>query len=213
MSKHIYSIAIAIFVVLCSHVLNAWMDKWAPQMNCEPVKLTVLSTNIVTRFLQRHFEDYHYSAKYAEGGAIDLNHDGITDHFFIVPWMANGLGASGYCTHFIVSDGKGGRIENNLDSYGAELSDIVKINGKIYFRHSTFFEHFQKSSHNHWVFQIFSFGKDGIMRNANHEAGDHLPAVTVFYSNPKFKQIELTASDRKNILDGTKPKSIKFKAK
>ena len=210
MSKRNFSIVITILAILCSYASNAWMDQWAPKIQSEPAKLTVLSTNVVVRFLQRNFDDYVFSSEYAEGGEIDLNEDGIKDYIFIVPWMGNGLNASGYYTHFIVSDGKGGRIENNLDSFGAELSDIVKINGKIYFRHSDFFESFQKSAHNHWVYQVFSFGKDGVMRNANHEIGDRLPAVTIYYSNPKFKQIELTPADKKVILENTKPKFHKL---
>ena len=200
-------------VAFCSYTSHAWMDEWAPRMQSEPAKISVLSTNAVVRFLQRNYVDYEFSSKYAQGGEIDLNEDGIKDFVFIVPWMGNGLNASGYYTHFIVSDGKGSRIENCLDSFGAELADIVKINGKIYFRHSQFFEFFEKSAHNHWVFQVFSFGKDGLMRNANHEVGDHLPAVTIFYSNPKFKQIELTSADKKLILKDTKPQFHKFELK
>ena len=210
MLKRNLSIVITILAILCSYISNAWMDQWAPMIQSEPAKLTVLSTNVVMRFLKSNFDDYEFSAEYAEGGEIDLNEDGIKDYVFIVPWMGNGLSASGYYTHFIISDGKGGRIENNLDSFGANLSDIVKINGKIYFRHSDFFESFQKSAHNHWVYQVFSFGKDGVMRNANHEIGDRLPAVTIYYSNPKFKQIELTLEDKKVIKEKTKHKFHKF---
>lgn len=213
MCKQNFSIVLAMMLALCSYSLNAWMDQWAPKIKSTPANLTVFSNNAVERFLQRNYDDYHYSAQYSQGGEVDFNDDGIKDYVFIVPWMGNGLSACGYYTHFIVSDGKGGRIENTLDSYGAELSDIVKINGKVYFRHSDFFGSFEKSAHNHWAFQFFSFGKDGIMRNANHEIGDYLPAVTIFYSNPKFKQIELTSSDRKTITSQTKPKANSFNIK
>ena len=154
------SIFSIILAILCSYTSNAWMNQWEPKIQSEPAKLSVLSTNAVVAFLKRNFDDYEFSSEYAEGGEIDLNDDGIKDYIFIVPWMGNGLSANGYYTHFIVSNGKGGRIENNLDSYGAELRDIVNINGKIYFRHSDFFGSFQKSKHNHWVYQYFSFGKD-----------------------------------------------------
>ena len=210
MSKRNFSIAMTVLVALCAYTSYAWMDRWAPKLQGEPAKLSVLSTNAVVRFLQRNYADYEFSSKYAEGGEIDLNEDGIKDYVFFVPWMGNGLNASGYYTHFIVSDGKGGRIENSLDSFGAELADVVEINGKIYFRHSCFFGPFEKSAHNHWVFQAFSFGKDGIMRNANQEVGGHLPAVTIFYSDPKLKQIELTSADKAAILKGTKPQFRKF---
>jgi hypothetical protein len=213
MSKRNFSIVVMALVALCSYTSYAWMDRWALKLQGEPAKLSVLSTNAVVRFLQRNYADYEFSFKYAEGGEIDLNEDGIKDYVFFVPWMGNGLNASGYYTHFIVSDGKGGRIENSLDSFGAELADVVEINGKIYFRHSCFFEAFEKSAHNHWVFQVFSFGKDGVMRNANREVGGHLPAVTIFYSDPKFKQIELTSADKAAILKGTKPQFRKFEIK
>ena len=45
------------------------------------------------------------------------------------------------------------------------------------------------------------------MRCSNADFGKQFPAVTIFYNNPKFKQIELTQGDLKKIADNTKPKS------
>jgi hypothetical protein len=132
------------------------------------------------------------------------------DFVFITPWMGCGLNACGYDAYFIVSDGKGGRVENYIGGYGIETSDIVNINGKIYFRHSDFFGHFEKSQHNHWVFQLYSFDKNGMMKCANADVGELLPAATIFYKNPKFKAVELTKSDRRRIIEQTKPKSHAF---
>ena len=130
---------------------------------------------------------------------------------FTIPWMGCGLNASLDEVFFIVSDGKGGRIENVADGYGIEASDLVKVKGKVYFRHSYFIEELEKSKHNHWAYQIFSFGKDGVMRCANGEVGSPFPAVTIFYDNPKFKQIGLTAADLKKIADETKVSEGKYK--
>ena len=94
-----------------------------------------------------------------------------------------------------------------MEGYGVEKSDFVKVAGKTYFRHSKFFEHFEKSRHNHWVYQVFSFDKSGAMRCSNADLGKQFPAVTIYYINPKFKQIELTKGDLKTIADGTKPTS------
>lgn len=49
------------------------------------------------------------------------------------------------------------------------------------------------------------------MRCANEEVGSPFPAVTIFYDNPKFKQIELTAADLKKIADETKVSEGKYK--
>jgi hypothetical protein len=70
-----------------------------------------------------------------------------------------------------------------------------------------FFNHFEKSKHNHWVYQVFSFDKNGALRCSNEDFGKQFPAVTIFYNNPKFKQIELTSGDLKKIAAETKPKS------
>ena len=81
--------------------------------------------------------------------------------------------------------------------------DLVKVAGKTYFRHSTFFEGFEKSRHNHWVYQVFSFDKNGDVVCANGDFGKLFPAVTIYYIKPKFRQIELTAGDLKQIEDET----------
>lgn len=99
---------------------------------------------------------------------------------------------------------------NVFSGYGAELSDLIKVGGKTYFRLSSFLGKFKKSDHNHWVFQLFEFDASGIARCANSEFGTQFPAVTVFYENPKFRQIELTVADRKKIKEETKPTSSNY---
>jgi hypothetical protein len=187
------------------------MDSYAPKLKSTPAKLSVLSKKNIKWFVEDVKSDSEFVSKYSEGVGVDLNDDGYKDFVFIIPWMGNGLNASGYNAHFIVSDGKGGRVENMIEGYGIETSDIVNINDKIYFRHSAFFESFEKSQHNHWVFQIYSFDTNGIMRCANADIGKSFPAATIFYSNPKFKAIELTDADRRKIAQETKPKSQVFK--
>ena len=49
------------------------------------------------------------------------------------------------------------------------------------------------------------------MRCANADIGKSFPAATIFYSNPKFKAIELTQADRRKIAQETKPKTQVFK--
>lgn len=202
---------ILILLLALSFGAHAWMDHYAPKLKSTPAKLSVLSKKNIKWFVEDVKSDSEFVSKYSEGVGVDLNDDGYKDFVFIIPWMGNGLSASGYNAHFIVSDGKGGRVENILEGYGIETSDIVTINGKIYFRHSAFFESFEKSQHNHWVFQIYSFDTNGIMRCANDDIGKSFPAATIFYFNPKFKAIELTDADRRKIAQETKPKSQVFK--
>ena len=187
----------------------AWMDEWAPTFKCTSANYKVLPSKNTRRFVETLKSDDgveygEFRARYSEGAILDLNGDGVDDFVFIVPWMGNGLNASGSWVHFIVSDGAKGRMENIVECYGAELADLVEVGGKTYFRHSGFFEHFEKSKHNHWVYQVFSFGTNGVMRCANAEVDRPFPAVTIYYINPKFKQIELTKSDIKTISEKTK---------
>ena len=202
---------ILILLLALSFGAHAWMDHYAPKLKSTPAKLSVLSKKNIKWFVEDVKSDSEFVSKYSEGVGVDLNDDRYKDFVFIIPWMGNGLSASGYNAHFIVSDGKGGRVENILEGYGIETSDIVTINGKIYFRHSAFFESFEKSQHNHWVFQLYSFDTNGIMRCANADIGKSFPAATIFYSNPKFKAIELTDADRRKIAQETKPKTQVFK--
>ena len=204
-------VGILILLLALSFGAHAWMDHYAPKLKSTPAKLSVLSKKNIKWFVEDVKSDSEFVSKYSEGVGVDLNDDRYKDFVFIIPWMGNGLSASGYNAHFIVSDGKGSRVENILEGYGIETSDIVTINGKIYFRHSAFFQSFEKSQHNHWVFQIYSFDTNGIMRCANDDIGKSFPAATIFYSNPKFKAIELTDADRRKIAQETKPKTQVFK--
>ena len=202
-----------ILILLLALLLDAhaWMDHYAPELKSTPAKLSMLTQKNIKWFVEDVKSDSEFVSEYSKGVGVDLNNDGYKDFVFIIPWMGNGLNASGYNAHFIVSDGKGGRVENIIEGFGIEISDIVNINDKIYFRHSAFFESFEKSQHNHWVFQIYSFDTNGIMRCANADIGKSFPAATIFYSNPKFKAIELTDADRRKIAQETKPKSQVFK--
>ena len=191
---------------------NAWMGKWAPEIKSKPVEVKKLSSHSVSNFVKTaRSESPEAYALYSKGCSCDLNGDGIDDFMLIIPWMGCGLNASLEEVFFIVSDGKGGRIENVAEGYGIELSDLVKIKGKVYFRHSYFIGVLEKCKHNHWAYQVFSFGKDGKMKCANEEVGSPFPAVTIFYDNPKFKQVELTAADLKKIADETKVTVGKYK--
>ena len=208
----ICSIVVSIALSVLALNAHAWMDQWAPEFKAEPVEVKMLSSRSVSNYVASvKNDDISAYAECSEGCSCDLNGDGIDDFMFIIPWMGCGLNASLEEVFFIVSDGKGGRIENVVEGYGIEPSDLVKVKGKVYFRHSYFIEELEKSKHNHWAYQVFSFGKDGKMKCANEKVGSPFPAVTIFYENPKFKQIELTAADLKKIAEETKVTAEKYK--
>jgi len=190
---------------------EAWMEAWAPAFECTPAKIRNVPLTSVSNFVCRvRGEDVTSYWQYCHGGALDLNGDRIDDYVFILPWMGCGLCAFGDTAHFLVSDGKGGRMETVMDGYGIEMSDLVEVGGKTYFRHSMFFEAFEKSKHNHWAFQVFAFDTNGVMRCANAEVGCPFPAVTIFYENPKFRPVELTPADLKEIEKETRPDSHRY---
>jgi len=194
---------------LASSAAHAWMDKWAPAFECSHAEFKKLSSWSVSNYVCSVSEDNAFIAKYCSGGALDLNGDGTVDYVFTIPWMGCGLNANGYDVHFLVSDGAKGRMKTVMGGYGAGLDDLVKVSGKTYFRHSEFFNEFEKSKHNHWVFQMFSFDRTGAMKRANKDVGPPFPAVTIFYDNPKFRQIELTGADLRKIEKATTPVSKK----
>ena len=185
---------------------SAWMDPWAPGFKAGPAGVKALSRTSVSNYVCTAL-GYEFRWRYSEGYALDLNDDGTEDQVFIIPWMGNGLNASGYDVHFLVSNGAKGRRKTVMEGYGVEKSDFVKVSGKTYFRHSQFVGHFEKSRHNHWVYQVFSFDKSGAVKCGNADFGKKFPAVTVYYIDPKFKQIELTEGDLKKIARETKPAS------
>ena len=196
----------ALFALVLTFEASAWMDPWAPAFKATPANVQALSRTSVSNYVCNILGD-EFRWKYSEGYALDLNDDGTEDQVFIIPWMGNGLNASGYDVYFLVSNGAKGWRKTVIEGYGVEKSDFVKVAGKTYFRHSQFFAHFEKSPHNHWVYQVFSFDKSGAMKCSNADLGKQFPAVTIYYINPKFKQIELTKGDLKKIAAGTKPTS------
>ena len=192
------------FFVLCA---NAWMDDFAPVFDCKPAKYTKLSRRSISNYVAtvvREYGDEDIYTSCSKGCALDLNGDLIDDFVFIIPWMGCGLAGLGYEVYFVVSDGAGGRTTSMASGFWVEMSDLVTVAGKTYFRNSLDMGPFEKSNHNHWVHQVFAFGTNGVMRCANQEIGKPFPAVTIYYINPKFKQIELTAADLKKIEDMNK---------
>ena len=200
-----------VIVALLSITAEAWMDAWQPSLNAKPAPVKKLPAKSISGFVGRVWPDgAEFRCEYSEGGAVDLNGDGITDYVFVIPWMGCGLNASGTTAYFVVSDGAKGRILNTIEGYGSSLEDVVDVDGKRYFRHSAFFNEFEESKHNHWVYQMFSFGTNGVARCANADFGGRFPAVTIFYENPKFKQIQLKPSDHEQIAKETKIQSKKY---
>ena len=189
-------------VALSAH---AWMDDWAPAFNCTPAEAEKLSAANVSNFVSKvRFEDMDSYWQYCEGYKIDLNGDGIKDFVYILPWMGCGLAACGYDAHFRVSAGANGWADTVIEGYNISKDDLVNVAGKTYFRHSHFCGNLEKSAHNHWIYQVFSFDKNGTMICSNSDFGKLFPAVTIYYINPKFKQIELTSGDRKKIEEWSK---------
>ena len=192
------AIAIA-FAGLLSSSANAWMEDWAPAFNCTPVAAEKLSETNVSNFVSKvRFEGDSYW-QYCEGYKLDLNGDGIKDFVYILPWRGCGLAGDGYYAYFRVSAGANGWTDTRISGYNISKEDLVNVSGKVYFRNSHYCGNLEKSAHNHWVYEVFSFDKNGVMICSNSDFGKLFPAVTIYYINPKFKQIELTSGDRKKI--------------
>ena len=189
--------------------VNAWIEEWAPVFKGKPVEVEALPEATVSNFvcsvkkgdINWSFDDWEY----CKGYSIDLNGDGIKDSVFIIPWFGCGaLSGYSYDAHFRVSVVAKGWVDTAIECLGNRISDLVEVNGKIYLRHSLIHGGFEKSQHNHFVYQLFSFDKNGAMICSNGDFGKLFPAVTIYYINPKFKQIELTKGDLKSIEDKTK---------
>ena len=204
--KLILASTLSVLFVTCD--AGAWMEEWAPEFTATKAEVQELSEPVVSNYVFSVRDDLTFSWQYCDGYTLDLNDDGIDDQVYIIPWMGNGLNASGYDVHFIVSNGSKGWRKTAIQAYGVNKRDFVKVENKTYFRHSAFFNEFANSKHNHWVFQVFSFDKKGVMRCSNKDFGKKFPAVTIYYINPRFWQIELTRRDLKKIAAETQPTSL-----
>ena len=210
LNKRTFRLALAgtLSVLFFAFDADAWMEEWAPEFAATPVEVQELSEPVVSNYVFSVRDDLTFSWQYCDGYTLDLNGDGIDDQVYIIPWMGNGLNASGNDVHFIVSNGAKGWRKTLIQGYGVNKRDFVKVEEKTYFRHSAFFNEFAKSKHNHWVFQVFSFDKKGVMRCSNKDFDKLFPAVTIFYISPRFWQIELTRRDLKKIAAETQPTSL-----
>ncbi|MBP5545234.1 MAG: hypothetical protein ILM98_14250 [Kiritimatiellae bacterium] len=215
-------IAGTVFSLSIAFSAGAWMDEWAPDFESTPIAVRELPKESVSDFVNTVEDDsgiafgvtrgrgivsYCKAYDISQGYGLDLNGDDFEDHVFLIPSNACGLGALLCEVHFIVSNGAKGWKHTVMDGFGVNASDLVKVAGKTYFRHSYFFRSFEKSDHNHWVFQVFSFKADGSVECGNDDFGEFFPAATIFYERPRFKRIELTEMDLKEIADETKPRS------
>jgi hypothetical protein len=197
-----------LLLALVSLNAYAWTEGWHPKFDCKPAKVNEITGKDLIPFLNLFSDEVKWKAEYSKGAQIDLNNDGIYDYIIVIPWLGCGLAYSGFDIFFIVSSSEGERKIIYLEGYDVEISDLIEIDGKIYFKHSTWLGEFEKSFHNHWVYQIFSFNKSGEMQNANHKMSNLFPAVTIYYKNPRFKQIELTEADKVSIFNQTRPRYL-----
>lgn len=191
------------------------MEPWAPRFECAPASFRTLSDENVEHLFSalkdsdgNPYDDFRFG--HSKGVALDLNGDGTDDIALFIPYLGCGLAADGYSAHFLVSDGEGGCMENILECYGAEPSDLVNVDGKTYFRQSNHVWHYDKSKHNYWVYQMFSFETNGLMKCANDEVGDPFPGITIHYETPRFEQADLEPAVRQEIAEEAKPVSRKF---
>ena len=207
---------LTVFLLFVALNADAWVQEFAPEFKSTPAKFRELSyqnrSNYVDAVSESWEEDRDSSfVDWSQALALDLNGDNVEDYILIVPSMGCGLYARWNDAYFCISNGKGGRTEFTIGGYDIEKNDFINISGKIYFRLSDMFSSFEKSQHNHWVYQVFRFDKNGNATCANAEVGKSFPAVTIYYYKPKFKQIELTGADLKKIGDDNKAKVKKCK--
>ena len=209
-SKIAFRMALAstLSVLFLTFNANAWMEQWAPEFTATKAEAQTLPGTIVSNFVFSVREELPFSWQYCDGYALDLNGDGINDQVFVIPWMGSGLNEFGHDVYFIVSNGAKGWRKTVMKGYGVDKSDFVTVEGKTYFRHSAFFNEFERSKHDHWVYQVFSFDKKGVVRCSNKDFGKLFPAVTIYYIKPRFWQIELTRRDLKKIAAETQPTQI-----
>lgn len=206
-----------VFVLTLLLVVNAyaWMEPWAPPFDWSPARFRTLPNETMEKLFSaikdsdgRSYDDDRFS--HTKGVTLDLNGDDINDIALFIPYLGCGLAANGYSAHFLVSDGQGGCMENILECYGAEPSDLVNVNGKTYFRQSSHVWHYDKSKHNYWVYSLFSFETNGLIKCANDDIGDPFPGITIHYETPRFTQADLAPAVRKEIAEAAKPVSRKF---
>ena len=202
MSRHVRLVVAVATAGFIAFSANAWMDEWAPAFKCSPAAVEELPDANVSNFVSTVHSDFCW--QYCNGYKLDLNGDGIKDLVYMLPWMGCGLATYGYNAHFRVSAGANEWTDTVIEGYNISESDLVNVAGKTYFRHSYHFPQFEKSDHNHWVYQVFSFDRKGAMICSNGDFGKLFPAVTIHYINPKFRQIELTKGDLKEIEERTR---------
>ena len=167
----------------------AWEDSHSPNYTRVSIPLTEESEEMAKRF-----------AAPGEVGSIcspnlysaDLNEDGKKDYIFERFFGGCGLAACISELHFYLSCPKG-YMKTVFTVYCFDKKDIIRHMDKNYFVLTV---ETGWKSHSYWLNRIYSFGKDGLMREADDEIGAPFPSCIQYLYREIHDQANLPEAEK-----------------
>ncbi len=143
----------------------AWIDKYSPNIKRNSISLKEEKKETVSRWINWSKVLKHVSQ---EVHSCDLNKDGKIDYIVNIGTPMNGLWSSYSEVTFILSSPVGYKI-NKTGCMGFEVKDIIEHEKNNYYIMTAFCYWSSENGHNYWTNRLYSFGKDGKLKDANKE--------------------------------------------
>jgi len=182
-------------MIFASFPAFAWMNDWSPDFQRDPVRLEKLSekadlpseaAKLIPKLELPAF------AIAPEFYRADLNGDGKPDYLMKNDYPGCGIMSQFKLVYFVLSSPDGYKL-TMTGSMNFELNDIVRIgNRSCYVQTALLYG----KEHNYWHNRLFSFEKDGRLKNADHLVSP-FPSYVWYTFKPNHKQsASLTPEDR-----------------
>ena len=135
--------------------------------------------------------------------SADLNGDGQKDFIVSAEWCGCGLASLCSDLFFFLSSPEG-YVKTLLHVFCFEKEDILHVGEKNYFLLTTFQHWSTENGHNYWLNRIYSFGKDGRMREADAEIGPPFPSYIQYLYRETHEQANLSEDTKNRMWEAAK---------
>ena len=188
--------------LLIAGSLFAWQGRYAPNYKRTSLPLTEGSEALMAKLVDL---DRYPPVSGKDLHIADLNEDGKPDYIVCAGWGGCGL-AAGACELHIFLSAPDGCYRTRMQVHSFEPQDILRVNGKNYLLLTLFQYWSTEDGHNYWLHRIYSFGKDGRLREADAEIGPPFPSFIRYLSRENHEEAKLSPETKRRMWETAKQK-------
>ena len=189
-----------LFASLSPCLLYGWESRHCPDFRRNSLPLVEEDDAAIPKMIDvSKYPEFSDKTLYS----ADLNGDGQKDLIICAPWCGCGLAALG-CDVFFFLSSPTGPVKTRFKAYCFEKEDILQVGGKNYFLLTTFQHWSTENGHNYWLNRIYSFGKDGQMREADAEIGPPFPSFIQYLYRETHEQADLSEDTKQRMWEEAK---------